>query len=107
MVGPGSDMNRGVGRRITTAVGSTTTTRGPGVRAVNSTESAVGGGPPWLRLHSISLSETTSAGIPYRITSAIRIRVTIAATTIVDQAIVELSTGDAIGITTTIGRGVA
>jgi len=71
-------MNRGDGRRITTDVGSITTTTGPGVRAVSTIDTAVGGARLWSRL--ASLSETTSAGIRCRITSAIHIRVTIVTT---------------------------
>ena len=73
-VGPGSGMNRGVGRRITTAAGSFTTTTGPGCRAASFTRSEVGGGPrSSLSSRLISLSETTSAGIRCRTTSGIRI----------------------------------
>ena len=45
--GPGLDMNRGVGLLIITDVGSTTTTTGPGVRAVNTTGIEAGGGLRW------------------------------------------------------------
>src|SRR5687768_15446375 len=73
--GRGLGMNRGVGRRITTAVGSITTTTGPGFHALNSSQSAVGGDLHSLRLsHSTSPSEPIFAGIHCRTTSAIHIR---------------------------------
>src|ERR1044071_4387973 len=59
MAGRGLDMNHGDGRRITTDVGSITTTTGPGVRVVNTIDTAVGGAQLSSRL--ASLSETTSA----------------------------------------------
>ena len=75
MVGRGWETSRGVGRRITTAVGSFTTATGPGRRAASSTGTVVGGGlRSWLSSRLISRSETISAGIRFRIISAIRIR---------------------------------
>ena len=47
MDGPGLAMNPGAGRLITMVVGFITTTTGPGVRAANSTGTAVGGGRRW------------------------------------------------------------
>src|SRR5829696_8896679 len=104
MVGPGWGMNRGAGRRISTDVGSTTTIRGPGVRAVNFIASAVGGGPLWLRLYSTYRSETMSAGIRCRITSAIHTRGTIVMTT--SGLATAGPAGETIDIIT-IGRGAA
>jgi len=95
-------MNRGAGRRITTDVGSTTTIRGHGVRVVNFIASAVGGGPLWWRLYSTYRSETMSAGIRCRITSAIRTRGIIVMTT-GGPATIDRETIDII----TIGRGAA
>src|ERR1041385_2779053 len=46
-VGPGSVMNRGVGRLITMAVGFITTIIGLGVRVASFIVSAVGGGRRW------------------------------------------------------------
>jgi hypothetical protein len=45
MAGPGSAMNRGAGRHITTVAGCTTTIIGPGRRVADSIATAVGGGP--------------------------------------------------------------
>ena len=59
--GRGLVTSRGVGRLITTAAGSTTTTIGPGVRTV-STIAIVAGGVPRLS-RSISLLGITSHGI--------------------------------------------
>src|SRR5215212_9066948 len=98
MVGPGWGMNRGAGRRITTDVGSITIIRGHGVRAVSFIASAVGGGPPWLRLYSTYRSETMSAGIRCRITSVIRILVIIVMTT-GGQATIDRGTADPAGET--------
>ena len=89
MAGPGLVMNPGVGRRITTDAGSITTMPGPGARVVDSSRSAVGGVLRWSRLYSTYRSETTSAGIHCRITSATRIPVTIAGMTIVGTTIVD------------------
>jgi hypothetical protein len=51
--------------------------------------------------------ETTSAGIRCRITSAIRIRVTIAGTTIVDTTMPDTATGETVDMTMTTGGGAA
>src|SRR5687768_379554 len=76
MAGRGSVTNHGVGRRITTDAGSTTTTRGPGCRAATSTRSEAGGGPhSSLSSGSVFHLATTFAGTHCRITSAIRIHV--------------------------------
>src|SRR5713226_1232165 len=75
MAGRGSDMNHGAGLHTTTVAGFTTTTTGHGVRAVITTGTAVGGARLWWRLFQfIFHSETTSVGIPFLITSVIRIR---------------------------------
>jgi hypothetical protein len=83
--GRGLDTSPGDGRLITTAVGSITTTTGPGRRAAITFASAVGGGPRWWR--STSHSATTSAGIRCRTIKEIRIRVTIAVTIVIDTGI--------------------
>jgi len=75
---------------------------GPGARAVSSSESAVGGDLPWSRLYSTYRSETMSAGIRCRITSAIRTRGIIVMTT-GGPATIDGETIDII----TIGRGAA
>ena len=71
--GPGLVMSRGVGRRITMAVGSITTTIGPGVLGVTTIEIAAGG---VLRLsHFISRLEVTFPGTHSPIIIAIRVHV--------------------------------
>jgi hypothetical protein len=72
--GPGLVMNHGAGLRITTAAGFTTTTIGPGVRAVTTTEITVGGGP--RSSLSTSHSAITFRGIRFPTTIEIRDRVT-------------------------------
>ena len=107
MAGRGLDMSHGDGRRITTGVGSIMTITGPGFRAVNTIDAAVGGDPRSSR--STSHSEMTFAGILSRITIAIRIRATIVTTietgtTIRDQAI---AAGDEMIDMATMEHGVA
>jgi hypothetical protein len=77
MAGRGSDMNRGVGRRITTVVGFITTAFGRGVHAASFTGTGVGGVRHSSRSFSISRSAMMSVGTPCRITREIHIRVTI------------------------------
>jgi hypothetical protein len=81
MVGRGLVMSRGVGRRITMAVGFSITTVGPGCRAAITTRSAAGGVPRSLP-SSVSVFHlvTISAGIRCRTTSAILTRDSIDAT---------------------------
>src|SRR5437868_10220676 len=78
MAGRGLVTSLGAGRLITTAVGSTSTITGRGVRAAGFITIAVGGDRRSSRLcRSTSRSQTLSAGIRSRITSAIRTRITI------------------------------
>src|ERR1043166_9044819 len=63
MVGRGLDMSHGDGRLITTAAGFTTMVTGPGVRAANSIDIAVGGVRRWLHSFLTSHLAITSAGI--------------------------------------------
>jgi hypothetical protein len=73
MDGPGLVTNRGAGRRITTVAGSITTTVGPGVREVVTTEIEVGGvrRSSHFTFHSI----TITAGIRFITTNAIHTHV--------------------------------
>ena len=73
MGGRGLVTNPGAGRRITTVAGSITTTVGPGVREVVTSEIEVGGvrRSSHFTFHSI----TITAGIRFITTSAIRTHV--------------------------------
>jgi len=92
-------MNRGVGRRITTAAGLCTTVTGPGCRTASSTGTVVGGGRrSSLSSRLISRLETISAGIRCRITSAIHtrdsidvtIRIMVAANVMVGEMVMDV-----------------
>src|SRR3954468_1536483 len=73
MAGPGSPMNRGVGRRITTVAGFTTTTTGLGVLTLTTTRTAVGGDPFWQFCCRLILGPAT-VGIRSRIITMILTR---------------------------------
>ena len=75
--GPGLVMSHGAGLLITMAAGSTTTTIGPGVPAVNTIVTEAGGARRWSRLFPFtSPSEITFAGIHFRIMSETHTRAT-------------------------------
>ena len=85
--GRGLDMNRGVGRRITTVVGFITMASGHGVREVSFTGTAVGGVRRSSRSYSTFHSATTFAGIRCRITRGIHVRVTTVTIAVTDVII--------------------
>src|SRR2546422_5899172 len=74
--GPGWDRSHGVGRLITTAAGSITTTIGAGVRASAINIGAGGDRRSWLFSRSTSTLVQRSAGTRFRTISAIRAPVT-------------------------------
>ena len=75
--GPGLVMSPGAGHLITMAAGSTTTTIGPGVPAVNTIATEAGGAQRWSLLFRFTFPlEITFAGTHFHIMSETHTRAT-------------------------------